>query len=305
MQVLAPAKINLTLHVTGQRSDGYHLLDSLVVFAAAGDRLTLRVAGQTSLEVNGPEGAVVPVGDDNLVLRAAALFDDAPGVAFLLDKHLPTASGIGGGSADAAAAYRGMMTLLSGESDVSMFAPARSRFAEQLVALGADIPVCLQSGTTRMRGVGEQLDPLAEVPTLYAILVNPRVAVSTPDVFAALPCKNNPPMALELPAFTGVHGLVDWLGDQRNDLQDPACHLVPEIRDVLDALEQDDACLLARMSGSGATCFGLYASREEAVQGAHDVAEENPDWWVCATKLGGMGEACLPVVATAENGAVS
>jgi len=297
VSVFAPAKVNLTLHVTGQRDDGYHLLDSLVVFASVGDRLEVQLGNTLLITTEGPERAGVPADMRNLVLKVARLFSDMPGASFLLEKNLPVASGIGGGSADAAAAFRGMMTYRSdGEVDAQMYDPARTPLAQQVLALGADIPVCLQSVPKRMRGIGEQLGDVPNLPLLHAVLVNPRVSVSTPAVFKALESRNNPAMPQDIPAFSGMHDFVGWLGAQRNDLQAPACALAPEISDTLAALDADPNCLLARMSGSGATCFGLFESNEAAVAGANRLGMMRPTYWVHAVELGGMGRASLPTV---------
>ncbi|RMD91691.1 MAG: 4-(cytidine 5'-diphospho)-2-C-methyl-D-erythritol kinase, partial [Alphaproteobacteria bacterium] len=245
-ELFAPAKINLTLHVTGQRADGLHLLDSLVVFADVGDRLRLERAASFSLTVTGPRAAGVPAGEENLVMRAARLMG-APPVAITLEKHLPAAAGIGGGSADAAALLRGLAALGG-----VMPAP------ERLAALGADLPVCLLARPARMRGIGEQLTPL-ELPEVHLVLVNPGVALPTRAVFAALDSRENPPMPEPLPRWRDARELAGWLGRMRNDLEPPARALAPEIGVALDALAQTPGCLLARMSGSGATCLGLYA----------------------------------------------
>lgn len=293
--VFAPAKINLSLHVVGQRADGYHLLDSLVVFASVGDVLHVQLGNTLSVTTQGPEAAGVPSDMNNLILKVATLFNDMPSASFLLEKNLPVASGIGGGSADAAAAFRGLMTHWSdGVIDPKLYDPSHTPFAARLLALGADIPVCLQSVPTRMSGVGEVLDPVPDVPLLYAVLVNPRVGVSTPEVFKALKSKDNAPMPGQIPGFAGPHEFITWLGEQRNDLQAPACNITPDIATTLSVLEADPGCLLARMSGSGATCFGLYADRDTAEGAAQRIAADQPGWWVTAVTLGSMAQASLP-----------
>lgn len=262
----APAKVNLALHVTGQRADGYHLLDTLVAFASVGDHLTAEPAGAFSLRVSGPEGAGVPEDDSNLVLRAARLCRGEPR-KFHLEKHLPTASGIGGGSSDAAAAVR----LMQGDYD-----------AARMLALGADIPMCLNPVAARVQGIGEDITPLLTFPEMHAVLVNPRVAVSTPPVFKALADKNNPPLT----ALPGrPEDFLSWLMEQRNDLQAPAEMLFPEITQTLNAL-QATAPLLARMSGSGATCFAIYESQDQAKAAATDLQQAHPAWWVKPCVLG-------------------
>ncbi|MGR3659995.1 MAG: 4-(cytidine 5'-diphospho)-2-C-methyl-D-erythritol kinase [Paracoccaceae bacterium] len=274
IEVFAPAKINLTLHVTGQRRDGYHLLDSLVVFVDIGDRVSGRVANATSLIVDGPMTADVPTGPDNLVLRAAGLFGGGPNVALRLTKNLPTASGIGGGSSDAAATLR-VMTELTGK-----VAPDR----EAVLTLGSDVPVCLMAQPVRMKGVGDELTPVV-VPSLYLLLVNPGVSLATPQVFSALGNNDNPPMPSELPVWTDATEMCDWLTLQRNDLQASAVRLAPEIQKALDEISKTTGCRLSRMSGSGATCFGLYDSVDLAAEAAHMVQEKHPAWWVKSTGL--------------------
>ncbi|TNF21671.1 MAG: 4-(cytidine 5'-diphospho)-2-C-methyl-D-erythritol kinase [Rhodobacteraceae bacterium] len=268
IEVFAPAKINLTLHVTGCRADGYHLLDSLVAFADVGDVLRLEPAPEMALRVTGPMAAGVPANGDNLCWRAALAFG-AP-MAIELEKHLPAAAGIGGGSSDAAAVLRGMAQVCGRD------------FAGDPLALGADLPVCLLAQAARMSGIGEVVQPVA-LPRLHAVLVNPRVAVPTPLSFKALTRKDNPPMGA-LPEG-GAAALLHWLGGRRNDLQAPAISLQPVIARVLTALEQSGAELV-RMSGSGATCFGLYLSREAADLAARALQQACPDWWVVASDLG-------------------
>lgn len=271
---LARAKINLTLHVTGQRADGYHLLDSLVCFANVGDQLEFAPAEQISVQVDGPFAAAVPLGDDNLVLRAAHLLRDqtrtrASGAAITLTKNLPAAAGIGGGSADAAATLLGLAEMW----DVPL--------PEHPEQLGADVPVCLSPVALRMRGTGEQLSLAPVLPPLWAVLVNPGVPVETPPVFKALEKKDNPPMG-DLPLWEDASSFTAWCAEQRNDLQAPARHVTPVISDVLTALE---GSLLARMSGSGATCFGLCDSAQSAIALAAQIASDHPEWWVVHASL--------------------
>ena len=271
LREFAPAKINLALHVTEQRSDGYHLLDSIVVFAGVGDWVTASPADRLSLTVTGPRGAGLS-GDDNLVLRAARTL--GIGAALELEKHLPVASGIGGGSADAAATLRALCAMTG----------AALPDAAAVLALGADVPVCLVGRPVRMQGVGEVLTPLPPLPECYVVLVNPGVAVATPAVFKALLRKDNPAMA-EMPSCGSTLELAAWLREQRNDLEAPAIGLAPVIADVKAALEARPGCLLARMSGSGATCFGLFASEELAVAAATALREDAPAWWVAAAPV--------------------
>jgi 4-diphosphocytidyl-2-C-methyl-D-erythritol kinase len=258
-EAFAPAKINLSLHVTGQRADGYHLLDSLVVFADVGDRLWFEPAPQMQIEVTGRFADGVPTNQRNLVWQAAELAGWIGHVT--LEKNLPHGAGIGGGSSDAAAVLR------------SFGGTGRA------LSLGADVPVCLSSTPQRMRGIGEVITQLSALPTCEILLVNPNVAVPTGAVFNGLPDKNNEPMADTIPHFGSLEGLCDWLAHQRNDLQAPALLVAPEIAEVLEAL--NDAAL-ARMSGSGSTCFGLYADARHA---AKRIKAAHPDWWIVAGKL--------------------
>lgn len=269
----APAKINLTLHVTGQRVDGYHLLDSLVMFADVGDQLGYKPGGPLTLSVKGPRSEGVPTDHSNLIHKAVLAMGVEDGFVELT-KNLPAASGIGGGSADAAA----MIRLLEDHFD-----KLRPSSPEKL---GADIPACLMSQTLRMQGVGEVLTPLPGLPTLWAVLVNPGVEVPTPVVFAGLTKKENAPHEETIPSFGDTAQLVTWLADQRNDLQDPAIRSQPVIADVLKEITDQPGCQLARMSGSGATCFGLFADHGSALAAAHALQHEHPNWWVVQTLLG-------------------
>ena len=296
VNVFAPAKINLTLHVTGQRADGYHLLDSLVTFASVGDRLNIVAGNALSLTVEGPEAAGVPADFDNLALRAASLIQE-DGAALVLEKHLPAASGIGGGSADAAAAWRGMICL-NDDAYTAFSAASDHHFKTHVAALtrlGADVPMCIASKPMRARGIGDQLD-VVPLPTLYAVLVNPRLPVSTPSVFKALASKTNPPMPDEIPPFADAAALIDWLGGMRNDLEPPAIAVQPAIADVLEVLAAREGCGLARMSGSGATCFGLFQTEAAAKDAARAVYNAHPDWWVAGCILGDQFNAALPKV---------
>ena len=262
----APAKINLALHVTGRRADGYHLLDSLVVFAGVGDRLTLARAKAASLVIEGAPG--LSAGPDNLVLRAASALG-LP-AAMVLDKRLPVASGIGGGSADAAAALRGLSRLWG--------RPVPE--AEVALRLGADVPVCLGSRPARMRGVGDRLDPLPPLPPLWLVLANPGVPVATQAVFAALDRRDGVPLP-DLPrGWADAAAFADWLSTTRNDLEPAAIRVAPVIADALSALTAQPGALLARMSGSGATCLALFAAEAPAAAARAALKRAHPDWWV-------------------------
>jgi 4-diphosphocytidyl-2-C-methyl-D-erythritol kinase len=270
-EAFAPAKINLTLHVTGQRADGYHLLDSLVVFADLGDKIFVRRSKGLSLHVTGPMAVGVPTDDSNLVTRAARMVGVAD-AEITLDKHLPNAAGIGGGSSDAAATLKAL-TKTHGVA-----------LPEEVLALGADVPVCLGARPARMTGIGEQAVPVNGLPRLPAVLVNPGVALSTPAVFAALADKNGSGMP-QMPAFPAAGALIHWLSGCRNDLEQPALQLQPVVGQILAELTSAGAAL-ARMSGSGATCFGLCVSEAEAHRLAETVASAHPTWWVKAVMLG-------------------
>lgn len=270
IEAFAPAKINLSLHVTGQRSDGYHTLESLVVFADVGDTLTATEAEGLTLAVDGPLAEGVPADGRNLVMKAAGLMTEG-GASLRLSKLLPAAAGIGGGSSDAAAALRALSILW------------KSPIPAETVTLGADVPVCLDPKPVIMSGVGETLDPVKHWPELACVLVNPRVEVPTPAVFKALPEKTNPPMDA-IPALMSFADTVRWLATQRNDLEAPARSLAPVIGDVLAALS---GAALARMSGSGATCFGLFETQADAKKAADEIAAAHADWWVMPCTLGG------------------
>lgn len=272
----APAKVNLALHVTGRRDDGYHLLNTLVVFTEVGDTVSVAAAEQDSFTIQGPFAGLLDDEADNLVLRARdllrSLYGDLPPVAISLEKNLPVASGIGGGSSDAAATLRALMRLWGIELSADALAAAALR-------LGADLPMCLYARTLVARGIGEEIEPVEGMPPLHMVLANPGVAVPTPAIFRALASRENPP----LPRLAGATALFDWLAATRNDLEAPAIALAPEIGDVLSALSASGA-VPARMSGSGATCFGLFNSPAEAEAAASAIAARYPAWYVTATR---------------------
>ena len=296
----APAKVNLALHVTGRRADGYHLLDSIVAFADTGDVVRLERADDFGLEITGPTAEGLPADDTNLALRAARMMVEARPQSFgpvhiRLEKNLPVASGIGGGSADAAAVMRAMIRLFEATL------PEEERHALAL-SLGADVPVCLEGRACRMRGIGETVEPLEGFPELHGVLANPGVPVSTSAVFAALGLKPDSRRENERPlgavAAAALNGsadeVLDALAGAENDLQPPACRLHPEIADCLKALAEAPGVRLARMSGSGGTCFALAGSAAEADALCHTLRSACPGWWVEAVRLGG-GEG-LPKV---------
>jgi 4-diphosphocytidyl-2-C-methyl-D-erythritol kinase len=279
LTAFAPAKLNLYLHVTGRRADGYHLVDSLVAFADIGDRLTAEPARSLSLAVEGPEAAGLAADvDDNLVLRAARLLADragiAPGAALRLDKRLPVAAGIGGGSSDAAAALlllRRLWRLSLGEEALCGLG----------ARLGADVPACICRRAVWVGGIGELLEPAPPLPEAGILLANPRKTLPTPAVFAA---RRGPfgaagrfaPMPGDVAALAGLLML------RGNDLTEAAIELVPEIRVVLEKLAQLPGSVLARMSGSGATCFALFADRAAAQMACARLADIEPRWWCAA-----------------------
>jgi 4-diphosphocytidyl-2-C-methyl-D-erythritol kinase len=267
----APAKVNLALHVTGQRADGYHLLDSVVVFAGIGDQVSVSAAKDLSLTIDGPCASGLSAGPDNLVLRAARAFGEVPGASITLTKVLPVSSGIGGGSADAAAALRALAALWK-------------RPCPEAGGLGADVPVCLAGRPARMQGIGERLSPLPPLPEgLALVLANPGVGVSTPEVFRALASKTNAP--LPVPAWTDAASFTTYLRSCRNDLQAPALTLCPEIAPLLADLAALSDALMARMSGSGATCFALFASLADAERGAARLQRKRPSNWIVAAPI--------------------
>jgi 4-diphosphocytidyl-2-C-methyl-D-erythritol kinase len=280
----APAKVNLALHVTGRRADGYHELESLIVFAGVSDEIVAHRARKDRLTVTGPFAAAAGSGDANLVARAVAAFrarwpDRVPfGLELELHKNLPVAAGLGGGSADAAAALR----LMSSLSETSV---SPSELAALALTLGADVPACLASQPCEVRGVGEIVHRLGAFPACHLVLVNPLVPVVTADVFRRLESRSNDPLPplptpLTRPAQLGI-----WLGETRNDLEPPAIALVPVIGELLAQMHGIDGCMLARMTGSGGTVFGLFGSASRAHQAAHDLRETWPGYWVTAAPI--------------------
>ncbi|MEO5338163.1 MAG: 4-(cytidine 5'-diphospho)-2-C-methyl-D-erythritol kinase [Magnetospirillum sp. WYHS-4] len=277
----APAKINLYLHVVGRRADGYHLLDSLIAFAGVGDVLAAQPADGVTLVIDGPFAAGLPTGDDNLVLRAARALQRLAGVergaAIRLTKRLPPASGIGGGSADAAATLRILLDLWN-------VSPSPEELMAVALGLGADVPMCLMGRAAFASGIGERLEPAPPLPSCWLVLVNPGLPVATPAVFGARvgPFGTPAPFA-ETPR--DARRFAALLKERGNDLAAPAIAIAPAIGDVLRALEASKGCLLARMSGSGATCFGLYEAAPEAERAVRDIAVAHPAWWVQAGPL--------------------
>ena len=286
----ARAKVNLTLRVMGRRADGYHDLESVVAFADCADRLTFEPGGELSLATTGPRAEECGDSADNLVIKAARLLAErVEGLtlgAFALDKQLPVAAGIGGGSADAAAALR----LLARANALELDDP---RLIEVALLTGADVPVCLQSTACVMSGVGDSLMPLS-LPRLPCVMVNPRVPVATKDVFKELGLKTGQLRVgvtdvLKAPkwpeAGAGLDAWVKVLDAGVNDLEAPALKIEPVIGEVLGALRDADGVLLARMSGSGATCFAIFADDADAQRAAAAIELAHPQWWVHAGAL--------------------
>ncbi|HEV8389066.1 MAG TPA: 4-(cytidine 5'-diphospho)-2-C-methyl-D-erythritol kinase [Dongiaceae bacterium] len=279
--MLARAKVNLYLHITGRRADGYHLLDSLIVFADTGDEIKLAAADRLQLAIDGPFAAGLEAGPDNLVLRAAhalrELTGTRAGAAIRLTKNLPVASGIGGGSADAAATLDGLCGLW----DV---APGRAALLRIAATLGADVPVCLDGVPSFVGGIGEELVPARGLPPAWLLLANPGVATPTPAVFKARqgPFSKaarwaEPPR--DFAAFAAR------LQASANDLTEAAISVTPAIRDVLVALAAVPGCVLARLSGSGATCFGLFPDEPSARTAEAKLRAAHARWWVVAAPM--------------------
>ena len=279
--MLARAKVNLYLHITGRRADGYHLLDSLIVFAEGGDRIQTAPADKLDLAIDGPFAEGLECGPENLVLRAASALRDLTGcrqgASIRLTKNLPIASGIGGGSADAAATLHALCRQWRVSPDTEALLHLTAR-------LGADVPVCLAGKPSFVGGIGEEISPAKSLPDCWLLLVNPRVATPTPAVFKA-----------RRGDFSGVGrwpappkdfaGFVRHLAQCRNDLTEAAISVTPQIRDVLAAIEALPDCALARLSGSGATCFGLFADEGSAQAAQRRLLAQYPGWWSLAAAM--------------------
>ena len=279
--MLARAKVNLYLHITGRRTDGYHLLDSLIVFAEGGDAIEAVMADRLGLAIDGPFADGLESGPGNLVLRAAsalqALTGSKQGAAIRLTKNLPIASGIGGGSADAAATLHALC-------DLWRVKPDREALLQLTTKLGADVQVCLAGKPSFVGGIGEDITPAAGLPKSWLLLVNPRVATPTPAVFKARRGDFSragrwPHPPRDFADFAGR------LAQCRNDLTEAAISVTPQIRDVLSALETVPDCALARLSGSGATCFGLFADERSARSAEQQLRARHPHWWSLAAAM--------------------
>lgn len=293
LRLIAPAKINLYLHVLGRNPDGLHALDSLVVFTELGDLVSVRPDQTLALEVSGPFANSIGPAANNLVMRAAkALAQEAgiqdPGARIELVKNLPPASGLGGGSSDAAAAIR----LLSRLWNITLD-PERAMLLA--LSLGADVPVCLFAAPAHVRGIGEQITPAPTPPPMYALLANPGIELPTGLVFEALAGRFGAAATPMPPGFRNSADFARWLGALRNDLQAPAIELAPQIGAVLDALGAQAGCLLARMSGSGATCFGLFAIEARMRAAALALKRRRPALWLAPAKIRGVTPALEPV----------
>ncbi|MEL6979000.1 MAG: 4-(cytidine 5'-diphospho)-2-C-methyl-D-erythritol kinase [Pseudomonadota bacterium] len=292
LSALARAKVNLTLHVLGRRADGYHLLESLVVFPRLGDLIEVDAARGISLSLDGPQALGLGTGGDNLVVKAAlALREAAPasardralGAAIRLTKRLPLASGVGGGSSDAATTLRLLARLWSGAGPALW---SEARLSEIALGLGADTPACLSApAPLMMEGIGERLRPAPTLPPFWLCLVNPGRATPTGPVFRSLAGAIGAPQTAVPARYEDVGDLAAWLAAQRNDLEAPAAALTPEIGAALSALRGREGCRLARMSGSGATCWGLFAGEAEAEAASAAIARAEPRWWCAAAPV--------------------
>jgi 4-diphosphocytidyl-2-C-methyl-D-erythritol kinase len=279
LKVRAPAKLNLFLHVGDRRPDSYHALESLVVFATECDQLECMPADTLSLTIVGPFARALKDETDNLVLRAARALDASRGAALRLEKNLPVAGGLGGGSADAAAALRALNALWGLER-------SESELVQIAAELGSDVPACVLSRPLWMEGRGERVSAVPALPPIKLVLVNPGIMVPTRAVFGSLNARSGigtmyrPPATIE-----SVWDLVSYLADADNDLEAPATLIAPEIDHVLGALAHEPGCVHAQMSGSGATCFGLFQDGPWAQGAADRLAEDHPHWWVKATEI--------------------
>ncbi|MEL7463157.1 MAG: 4-(cytidine 5'-diphospho)-2-C-methyl-D-erythritol kinase [Pseudomonadota bacterium] len=289
---VARAKVNLFLHVRGQMADGYHVLESLAVFPQVGDLIEVETADAIGLSLDGPFAPSLGASDNLVIGAARALSDrlpDRPGASIRLTKSLPVSAGIGGGSADAAATLRALARIWPK-------APIDA-LPEIAFSLGADTPVCLRSRPSFMGGVGEMLNRAPAFPSFWLVLVNPNQPLPTAEVFSALSRRENPATTTAPRSFVDFNHLIAWLQSQRNDLERPARMLRPAIGKVLSALSWDRNCALSRMSGSGATCFGLYRNAEDALKAAERIRRSDPGWWVAAAPVSAWGGTALESVA--------
>ncbi len=296
IRIAAPAKLNLYLHVTGRRADGYHELDSLVCFADVHDTVIARPSDQLTFHVSGPYGDLLQESSgatrlpENLVIRAtkrlAELMGRMPNVHLELIKRLPVASGIGGGSADAAATLKALCNLWK-------ITPSPTELHALAQKLGADVPVCLAGKSAYMGGIGEVLEKVTSLPKLGLILINPGIPLETPPVFKARTGPFSQPARFGA-APNSIEEFIDLLRARQNDLMPPAISLAPVIGTVLEALKATTGCLLARMSGSGATCFGLYGNAAEAQTAAETLKSSHPQWWIAPGQLAHDCDKIIP-----------
>lgn len=268
--ITAPAKINLFLHITGKREDGYHLLQSLVVFANIGDEVTIEESDSFSLTIeNNPN---LPTDENNLITQAVRKVADVlyrePNVKITVQKNIPVGAGLGGGSADAAAAIKALLSLWDKEL-------SNEKLNRILIELGADIPVCYHGKSSLVEGIGEIINPLPAFPPIPAVLVHPDIFCETAKVFKNYSGNFSDPVSIP-----DTFDDIIFLQEQRNDLAQAACTIVPEIQNTLDIINSQDGCKLSRISGSGSACFGLFKTREESEDAAKRIQKEKPDWWV-------------------------
>lgn len=278
----ARAKVNLFLQVTGKRTDGYHLLESLVVFADRGDRITVQEAEDLTLKVSGPFSTAIDSTEENLVIKAAQKLKSESGIdkgaRISLEKNLPVAAGIGGGSADAAATLKSLNTLWN-------IGFSEDRLSQIGLSLGADIPACLYGRPAIMSGIGEHISGIVDFPEFYILLVNEGSSLATKDVFKRLKSTKKTPPSVDFNGLT-VRELFTALRSMPNDLAAPALQIVPAIGTVLAMIREQKGCDLARMSGSGATCFGLFAEGDAARKAAKAIQAKHPGWWVQSMAVG-------------------
>ena len=276
----APAKINLYLNITGQRINDYHELDSLIAFASHGDQIVVKKCDHFRLEASGPFSETLPPSNENLVIKAAKELamgtNYESGACIKLIKNLPVSSGIGGGSADAAATLRALNELWETNlqnKDLMIMA----------LRLGADVPVCLLSKTARISGIGDKVSRVSGLPKCGILLVNPGIPISTVNVFQLR--QGDFSNQVQIPKMENREALFDFLSHQKNDLQDAAIKIAPKIKEVLKILTDDPNCRLARLSGSGGTCFGLYEDEPTALFAAESMSGYFSDWWIQPTRI--------------------
>lgn len=283
LTIFAPAKINLFLHVTGKTDNNYHTLDSLINFADIGDEITIEPASQFSFDIDGPYAGYFNADaqkstdeSTNLVVKAvfamAQKFERLPDFKITLTKNLPIASGMGGGSSNAAATIWGLLEWWNIPTNTD-------DLPELFLKLGADVPVCYYSQPARMQGIGDLVTPVPDMPELDILLINPGKPCPTEKVFAGI----TPPYSEKItfpPHFKSTHALIEFLSHQRNDLTPAASNIVSEINEILPLIQKQKGCALARLSGSGATCFGIFENADTAKEAEIKIREQNPDWWI-------------------------